>query len=188
MAPVADNLTMRVYLDYTSMGEEHTLLLRPASTLNASAVGVLANGWASILSNRMLNTDSVFGVRYSNPLEDFSIPILYTPVPGVVTAAANLWTEDPESAFLSFVARSTTTGRRGRYTFFTPIRTTDWPADNRYSPGESAPIDTLRTNIQNAVSIGTPGSVPLLNADGTFQTVYSYVNIGKNSYWQRKQR
>lgn len=188
MAPLPDNLTARLFLDYTSAGVTHTIMFRPATDLNVTEQGVMANGWASIMANRMLNTDSVFGVRYSAALTNFSTPILYSPIFGTVTAAGNTWGEDPESACLSFVARSTTSGRRGRFTFFTPISSTLWPNDNRYNPGDSAPVDTLRINWQNGVKFGTPASVPSLCADGTFQEVYSYVNISKNAYWQRRQR
>lgn len=188
MAPLPDNGTPRLFLDYTSLGVEHTLLLRPAVELTVSEQGAMANAWAAVLGAKMLNTDSIYAVRYSPQGANFSLNLLYTPVPGALPANTTIWDQDPESVFLSWTARSTTTGRRGRYTLFTPVRSTTWPLDNRYSPGEDAVIDALRTNVTNLVGFGTTGVAPLTAIDGTFQSVYAYTNIGLNAYWQREQR
>lgn len=188
LLPVPDNATARLYLDYTSLGVEHTLLIRPARELSINEQGVMANAWASAMSTRMVNTDSVFAVRYSAALTNFSTPITYSPIPGALAVAGNLWDEDPESAFLSLTARSTTTGRNCRWNFFFPTATTTWPSDNRYGPGEAAVIDTFRTNITQLITFGSPAPVPAVCADNTFVAVKGYVNIGKHGYWQRKQR
>lgn len=188
MAPLPQNNTPRLFLDYTSMGVEHTLLLRPAAELSVSEQGAVANAWAAVLGAKMLETDSLFRVRYSPAGANFSLPLFYTPVPGLLPAATAVWQQDPESTFISWMARSTTTGRRGRYFFFTGVRSSTWPGDNRYNPGDDAVIDALRINVANLVGFGTSGVPPLVSIDGTFQQIYGYTNIGMNAYWQREQR
>jgi len=185
MAPLPDNSTARLFLDYTSRHVEHTLLLRFDGDLPSA--GSYATGYAEILANRMFDDDSFFRARFSDAGADFSLPIAFTAVPGAIPAATtNSWAQDPESAFVSFVMRGLTTGRRSRVEFFTGVPTPSWPSDNRYNPGDAAPIDTLRINFQNAAASG--GTLPLITVGGDEVTVYGYVNIALNAYWQRKQR
>jgi len=188
MAPGDPNFTGRLYLDYTSVGTQHTVMLRLPTTSGVSDAVDKAVSAATVIATRMLSTDSVFAARYSDPGSDFTLPIAFTAVPGVIAPSGNTWLQDPESAFLSIRARSTTSGKRSGWQFYTPISTVGWPANNRFEPGESAPIDTFRINWTSVVE-GTDGTlVPVVAIDDTLMQVYSYVNIALNSYWQRKQR
>ena len=188
MAPLPQNNTARVFVDYTSLSVQHTLMVRPLPGATVPDMAALATNVANVLRARMATTDSFFAARYSLALSDFSLPLTFEAVPGVVSAFANIWTEDPESAFISLCGRSTTSGRRVRWDLYTPIRAADWPADNRFNPGENGPVDTLRLNW-TAVVAGEAGPAPSVVAiDGSPVIVYEYVNIAKNAYWQRKQR
>lgn len=188
LPPVPENATARIWLDYTSKGKEHSLLVRPATDLALGERQTVAQAFATVMASRMSINDSVFAARYSGVNTDFSTPFPFTPVQGVVSGALVEWVEDPESAFISLVARSTTTGRRVRYTLYTPIAVGSWPVDNRYNPGEQAVIDTWRINMTSLIEGGGSLDWPMVASDGTFVNVYGYVNLGKNSYWQRKQR
>lgn len=188
MADVADNLTARLWLDYTSLGRTHHMLFRPAANLSAGERASMAETLANVIALRMRAEDSVFAARYSEANSNFSIPVELEPVNGAVTAGATVWSVDPESATLNIVARSLTTGKQVRYTLFTGVAVGSWPANNRYEPGESAVIDTWRENMTTVIEDGALGTIPLVTADGTFATVYQYVNTSLSAYWQRKQR
>lgn len=185
MAPLPANNTGRLFLDYTSRGIEHTMMLRVAGDYTTAAGD--ASEYANLFSTRMFDDDSFFRARYAIVGNDFSLPIPFTAVPGVVPAATtNSWPQDPESVQLSFVFRGNTTGRRGRVEFFTAVPTPQWPDDNRYNPGDAAVIDTLRTNFTSLAQFD--GTNPLLTVGADEVTVYGYVNIRLNAYWQNEQR
>lgn len=185
MAPLPENSTARLFLDYTSRGVGHTMLLRLEGTLPSP--GAYAAGYAAIFAQRMFDDDSFYRARYSEAGTNFSLPIDFTVVPGVVpSATTNSWAQDPESVFLSLIMRGNETGRRARVEFFTGVPATPWPADNRYNPGDSSVIDALRENFTDAAETG--GELPLLTIGGDEVTVYGYVNVASNAYWQRKQR
>lgn len=190
MAPVPPNSTDRVFLDYTSLQIPHTLILRLPPAGSVTDAEVVAAAAAAILVNRMLDTDSFTAARVQQSGTNFSLPIAFTQVNGVIplSGGANAWAEDPESAFITFVARGTATGRRVRWEFFTSVKTTTWPGDNRYNPGDAAPVDTLRTNWTNFVENGVTPTQQIVTVAADIPVVYDYVNIGKNAYWQRKQR
>jgi len=184
MAPLPSNGTNRLFLDYTSVNIEHTMLLRLADSVTDPEAA--ATSYATLFAARMYPSDSFFRARFSLSGEDFSLPIPFTAVPGALPSGTPTWPQDPESTQLSFIMRGITSGRRARVEFFTSITTTTWPGDNRYNPGDAAPIDTLRANFEAAAESG--GTYPLVTVAGDFTTVYGYVNICQNSYWQRKQR
>jgi len=184
MAPLPSESTARLYLDYTSVNIEHTMLLRLAG--DATDALDYANTYAAIFAQRMYPTDSFFRARFAADEAHFSLPLAFTAVSGALPSGTTTWPQDPESVFLSFVGRGLVTGRRSRVEFFTSIVTTTWPGDNRYNPGDAAPIDTLRANFAAAAEQG--GTHPLLTIGSDEITVYDYVNIASNAYWQRKQR
>lgn len=185
MAVLPQNSTARIFIDYTSRQIEHTMMLRVSSA--AAGAEAIATTYAEIFANRMFDDDSFFRARYSADESDFSLPLPFDAVAGVVPAAStSTWPQDPESVFLSFPMRGITTGRKGRVEFFTAVPTTVWPGDNRYNPGDSAPIGALQANFKNAADAS--GTSSLLSIGGDLVTVYDYVNIASNAYWQRKQR
>ena len=188
MAPLPPNNTRRVWLTYTSTGRQHELMFRISNVLNIADLELQCNEIATVCANRMLQTDSFIGARYSNQLSDFSIPLDFTPVPGVVSGANTTWENDPESAMLSLPFRDNSTGRDGRWCLFTPVRTVVWPLNNRYEPGESGPIDTWRTNMTAIANGGGVSVSPLITIGGVEARPKAYVNISHNAYWQRKQR
>lgn len=188
MAPLPETNTARLLLDYTSMQREHTLMVRPARNLLGAEKQDMAQAFATVMKARMLNIDSVVQARYADAGDAFTVPIPFNPQAGLVSVAGNVWAQDPESANITIVARSHTSGRRVRYTLFTGVSTDPWPTNNRYEPGDAAVIDTFRLNFTTLVEGEGDVAVPLVAIDGNFVTVYNYVNLSLNAYWQRKQR
>lgn len=188
MAPLPDNNTYRLFVDYTSLGREHTIMVRYGTNLLTGEAQAAYDGLTDVLRLRMLDTDSFLRASYSLQGQTFSLPLSVAPVAGTITGANVVWENDPESAMLSFTGRSLTSGRDARWQFFTPVRTTTWPGDNRYNPGDEPVIDTLRINFRNFL-LGDGISYPEASAiDRANTTFNSYVNISHNAYWQRKQR
>lgn len=188
MAPLPENSTARLFLDYTSMGVNHTVMIRLPSDATLGGIQQFAIDIADALRTRMLETDSFFAARLSNVGSDFSFPITFPVLPGILTVAGNVWGQDPQSTMLSIVGRSYSTGRRVRLQFFSPVSSTSWPDDNRYNPGDSAPVDTFRTNVIGTLNGGGISGVQAVAIDNTAPGWYPYVNISQNAYWQREQR
>ena len=184
MAPLPANSTARLFLDYTSNNVGHTMLIRTGAT--AGDVGDCADAYAAVFSQLMLATDSFYGARYSADGSDFSLPIEFTAVPGTLGGETTLWSQDPESAQLSFITRGLTTGRHGRIELFTPVAFTPWPADNRYNPGDNATVLAALSDLQETGN--SVGDFSLLSIGGDLVNIYGYVNIRLNGYWQTKQR
>lgn len=184
MAPLPQNNTRRVFLDYTSNGVAHTMLLRlPAATGTADTY---AAAYAEWMATYMRDSDSIFAARYSDAESDFSLPLTFTTVEGVLGPETNVWSQDPESAQLSFVGRGVTTGRRQRVEFFNAVAFTPWPADNRYNPTEQSTVEAMLADFVDLAAQG--GELPLVSIAGDFLSVYNYVNIRLNAYWQSQQR
>lgn len=188
LPPLPDNTTQRLWLQYTSAGVEHELMVRPAAAASPGQILTWAADIAQVLATRMFTVDSVTGARYSAAGTEFSTPIALTPVVGVINATGNIWGQDPESTMLSIPFRSGASGRKGRVSFFTGVATTSWPDNNRYEPGESAPVDTFRINLVNVLTGISGAGVFATAIDGTSVIFKPYVNIRQNSYWQSKQR
>ena len=184
MAALEPNNTDRIFLDYTSNNVGHTMILRPSTFAGENSD--YADAWATAFSQLMLATDSFYAARYQAAGTDFSLPIEFAAISGVLGGETTLWSQDPESAQLSLVFRGISTGRRGRIEFFTPVALTPWPSDNRYNPGDQSSVDELRADLQ---VLGSPGGdFPLATIGGDEVTIYSYMNIRLNAYWQTRQR
>lgn len=183
MAPLPENNTARLFVDYTSGAFDHTLLLRFGPTTAPLDAVAVAQDICTALAPFMNSNDSFFGARWSANGSNIALPVAWTPVAGTSTGAA--FSEDPEAAFVSVVGRSFG-GRRVRWDFFTVIKvSTTWPDDNRYAPGESTNADDIQDAFEAATILPVD---PVVAIDGMDVIVYEYVNIAKNGYWQRKQR
>lgn len=188
MAPLPENNTARGWLDYTSSGRVHSLLVRYNSTAPTNQVLASLQGIAAVLRTRMLQTDSIFGARYSQQFSNFSTPLPWTTSQGTISGANTTWENDPESAMLSLPGRDGVVGRDVLYCLFTPVRTTTWPNDNRYQAGDEPVIDTFRINLTNALLEEEGIVAGAVTISGYPPIVKGYVNISHNAYWQRKQR
>lgn len=187
MAPTPTNNTCRLWIGYTSKGVQHEIMTRYVAGTTSTEMNDQGDAIIALLKTAMLPSDTLNSMRYSLAGTDFSIPLPLTPVAGTYTSAPE-WTEDPESAFLGFCGREYVNGKRVRFQFFTPCKfSTTWPADNRYAAGENANVDGLNADFAN-VLYGSGAVVPAVGIGGSTFSLYTYTNIAKNAYWQRKQR
>lgn len=190
MPALPGNSTARFFLEYTSIGIQHTLEVRLGAGASAITAATKATAAANVLKVRMSNIDSFYAARFQDAGAVFSLPVTFTPIVGTVDPAggANYWQEDPESAMLSFVGRGTATGRRVRWEFFTPVATGLWPSDNRFNLGDNASVEALRVNWNTYVNTSASPGEQVVTIGGDIPSVYGYVNLSKNAYWQRNQR
>ena len=190
MAPLPQNNTGRLFLDYTSAGIPHTLMFRYAGTENTVDLLAAADLLADHMAQAMINTDAVTGARYSQEGTNFSLPLNgFDTQVGVRTVAGNLWTEDPDSAFYSVTGRDGSDGREWKLLHFTPYNFGGgWPGDNRFNAGENATADSIREGWQQLMN--GDGGMPFAgrSISGGFVVTNGWLNIAKNAYRQRKQR
>lgn len=180
MAPLPENNTGRLFIDYNANGRPHTLMLRYA---NAGAPTPLflfdVDNWLQTL-NPLMPTDWSFGSwRYSAQGTNFSVPLAGAPTAfqGIRTPRAY---EGP--AFITFVGR-TLGGRRARVFLlgagFDPSEAGGQAEDYRINAAEFAPA---------AVAIDALNNTGVVGIDGLEPAWYQYLNAGFNAYWQRKSR
>lgn len=186
LPPLPANNTVRVWIKYTSVGIDHEFMFRLPDFAAVGDAAAVADDVADILALRMSNTDSLLSARWSPAGAAFSVPITFTPRTGTLTQST--WPQDPESTELAMTGRSYTDGRKVDWYLFTGQQTTSWPADNRYNPGESAVIDTFRTNWTNLINSAPAPARQIVTISGTIPSVNAYVNIRQNGYWQSAQR
>lgn len=189
MAPLPENSTMRVWLDYTSVGVPHSLMFRPSSNPDPTEAEQMGTALANHLSNIMLSSDSVYAMRMALPGSDFSVPLQLIPVQGVITPGNSTWLEDPDSAQISITGRSTASGRDVKWSFFTPYNFgAAWPTNNRYQAGSPGALAAFRTLFDGFVAGNNAVSIPVVAIDNATVGLNGYTNIRKNGYRQTKQR
>jgi len=180
--PYPDNLSDRIWIDYTSGGIGHSMLLRfENGTLFEPDVDTRLSNIIAGMQAAMWSSDSVVGCRASASGTNFSLPYLSPIGPGLLTAG----TPNPESnaGFIGVAGRST--GGRGYHAnFYT---------QDCYSQAVYRILDgSIPTNWQDWYSamvsqIGA-GDGTLVANDNLPMTFKAYVNIGQNAYWQRQSR
>lgn len=184
MAPLATNLTGRVWFDYVTgssgTAKEHTIQWRYNSDdhshtevqtfflgfLNSIASGGFMSGWR------------VLRVRNSLKGQDFSLPV------GMIAGLDSFVGTRTTSGYVarwecleeSYQLRSLTSGRRNDFSLYRAI------ADAAVTFRVPLP-DVQRTAIGAAVSGGC-----LVSVDGTSPVAYDYINSNYNSYWERRVR
>lgn len=159
------------------------MLLRFNDPANPATATAAARVLCTALADFMNSNDEFFGADWQVKDTDFSLPVAWDSISGTDVGAA--WAEDPESAFVSFCGRSNE-GRRWRIEFFTIVKlSASWPTTNRYLEGDDTDPDGIISAFRTAVTDGEP---PVLPIDGTPIIPYTYLNISKNGYWERKQR
>lgn len=187
LPPLPENNTTRLFLDYTSLGRKHTLLLRMNGQPTPTAMNAVYEGAATAMSLIMLSSDSITGARVSLEGDDFTLPFEVEPKTGALNPATQQWAEDPESSFLSLPGRSSR-GRKLALKFFSPARVAARPANNRFAAGQATAIDNFRAAFIAGVTGDFESGAQICAIDG-FPIVWSsYVNIAFSAYWQRRQR
>lgn len=175
MAPLADNLTPRLFIEYTSMGHEHTMLIRLQGGATGADAITAYNEITAILKSGMHTSDSFTGARFSAAGSNLSFPLSVTAVAGTGSTSVG---EDNKPNFVSWTGRSLQ-GRRVKITFFT---------------GQTGEITGFRWGtppagwLANMLSYLDLDAEGIVAADGGIPVWNPYVNMGVNSYYQRKFR
>lgn len=183
MAPLPDNLTERLYLDYVAGtgGIEHTMLVR-WSTVTATLTQTMAavESLFDFIAGSLWAGWRFTGARNAAVGSDFSLPVpLSTGLAAVLgTGSARDAVADPREA--RWVGRSPTSGRRVSLSVYGTAPST--PANYRWGPGEVALTDNAVLALLNAA----PGT--FLAIDGSKPVFYPYVNVQFNSYWETRAR
>lgn len=175
MAPLPDNNTQRTFIDYSGPTGEHTMQVRFDGDANFGGLIAYTNTLAVLLADTLWDQMDVTGLRYSGPGQNFSINLPFTPISGAL--AVNL---DPADfpRFVSFVGRSTQ-GRRVRFFVWgVPFVT---PDNYRFPLGVAQQLDDLHSGL----SVDT---ADLCAIDGQPFVLKNYINVGYNSYYERKRR
>ena len=175
MAPLPDNNTPTLFLDYTSGGQNHTAEVRLPSAATTSTASAAAATIAAVMKNTMLTSDTIKGARFRAQGSTFSFPVSVTATAGTIAGTAD---PDLKPAFYSFTGRSSD-GRRVRFTVFTNyVNTmTDGYRDATPAAAFASVLAALGSSGADARTIS--GLAPTWNP---------YVNFGNNAYYQRKTR
>jgi len=150
--------------------------MRVASSVSNS---VASAAWDSIMEavGDGFYSSVLDGIRFQAAGTDFSIPFTFT---GTVSSWGSGAPDDVgKAAFASMVGRGVD-GHKARMQFF-GFKGIGSVADYRFSTDASAPWDELRTFMNT-------GTTLFLTIGGTKAIWYNYVNVGFNSYYQRKLR
>lgn len=185
MAEFAPNNTVRLFLDYTSRGIKHTMLIRQTEAATEAQGIAVATSLVTVLKALMLTTDSFTGLRRSAKGSDFSFPVAWTPVAGT---NANTSTEvDPESFQFSWTGRDGTFGSRATWYFYGTRGVGSRPATNRYIYGAYGTVDAVRDQLAASAAASTAGLRICTPSQGQ-PVVATYTNVRNNAYWQSRQR
>lgn len=184
MAPVNPNFTRRLFVDYEVADVPHELQIRISSV--ASPIDTLDSLYyiLNFCSAALPVTWTVTGVRTSAAGSDISVPIDYSASElfGFTGAVTDPFPAVNHPRQLNWVGRSGTSGRRWRMGLYGALFTT--PANYRLGPGETV---FASAEVFAALSLMAANG-QLLAIDGTSPTIYNYVNVNFNSYWESERR
>ena len=175
MAPLPENNTARLFVEYTSNGQEHVAQVRLAGAADITAAVTAYNALKGPMANLLLTTDRVSGARFAAQGSNLSFPLAVSPQTGTLSATAD---KDMTPRFISWTGRGGT-GRRARFTLFTQVGDTATDGYRDLSPG------TLAAAMGTALASVAVGSVDISGQPVNWN---SYINLGENAYFQRKQR
>lgn len=177
MAPLADNLTARLFVRYSAGGVDHVFLVRALGAVSPADVVNQARAFITALLPSLGTNVEFSGADYSAPNTNFSTPVDFgTPLVGTVVTAQVQGITVPN--FVSFVGRDAA-GRRARINIFGWVATQE--GDYRVEAGDNVDLDAARAVLVANTTV-------FLSAAGLKPVWKNYYNIGRNAYWQRKQR
>lgn len=182
--PLAASATRRYFVDYTSMGIEHTVMFR----LNGAPAdpGEFLSDILVAMTGCMLQQDTITTIRLAQIGSDVTFPVGFVNAPGLLSNVSAI-ADDPESVFLSTPFRGAPAGRKGRYDFFFPGNFIPLDANNRFPWGSVGGLANLEDALQAAADVGSE-SIQLVDIGNERILFNGYWNRAKSGYWQRRQR
>lgn len=175
MAPLPSNTTARLYIEYTSVGIEHTLMLRLEASATSTDAQAIYASFVAAAKGVMDQQDSFTGARFSAAGSNVSFPITVTATAGTATVS-----EDPQQLanFVGISGRSID-GRDANVKLFTCYVNPDTAGYRVDSPSgaEATFRNWFNTNAAELVTISNS------------QVIWNqYLNYGYHAYWQRRAR
>jgi hypothetical protein len=177
MAPLPDNSTNRLWLDYRGEFGEHTVQFRTSTVTDIFAfmdtVQLAIDGASSLWSPDTL----FYQWRFSGAGTNVSSVVRTIGIDGTanVPLTAPNWPR-----FFSVIGRAPD-GRRVRYSFFGGQFILE--GDYRLEPGDDARMDAIRGALAGEAAAGR-----LVSISGVPPLLATYLNVGYNAYWQRQRR
>lgn len=185
MAPLPENNTRRVFLDYTAGEVVHTLCFRFGPDPDLITIATHIAAFAVAAAPCMNVNDAFTGLRYQEAGTNFSVPVPWDPIEGLNTDPA--WDDNPKLRYLGAFARSDTDARRVSWQFYTVAKLEDVPADNRYEMPSETDVQILWSAFKTLVD-GVPTVERVRSISGTTLTLYNYLNTKESSYWLKQSR
>lgn len=180
MAPIAEDNTGRVFVDYKANGREHTVSFRYAGA-GAPSAGFLTqvSGLMEDVNFAMPSDYTLIGASYASQGTNVRLPIT---VDGTGFAGAQGLNAGAAPAYLTAVGRSLE-GRRWRAFWlgvtYNATLVGGVTTDYRVTAAENANVATLVADL-------TASDVVAIDAADI--SYYSYVNLGFNAHWQKAVR
>lgn len=183
MAPFPDNVTQKVYVDYTTGRTAHTFLARFVAGLDLATIDGMIAGFLDLLLPVLPDNWVVTGTRIEAPGASITLPV---DLPNTLSKSGSgipdTMPEELEPRQVVWVGRSLVSGRRVRVGIFGVLGST--PVNFRHTPETNLLLgDTVPTYLGGVAPFGgfrvVDGSTPYWN---------SYANFNFNSYWETRAR
>lgn len=176
MAPLPDNNTACLWVDYNNGWDDHSLQVRYAGAANFADAVAAAVGLFSELEPVMYLT-TILGVRYRSAGSTIALPNTW---PGAATYGAFLMPREMAPRAITFLGRSTD-GRRVSWSLY--VYNGNTPGTYRIAAGAVGEIDAAIAHIDTVSNAG-----PFCTVSGDAPTMYPYASVNYNSYWEAEQR
>lgn len=180
MAPLTPNVTQRYWLDYTTGITEHSAMIRIGEGGGDAQALSFFSQFLAALQPVLSDEFAVLGVRRAALGSNVSFPVAI----GALSTFTGTDTDSPlpvdaPKEFV-WVGRGIVTGRRWKLSMY-GIQL-PFPPDYRYS----GPI--FPTGLGDAIDVLQEFDGIIVAIDGGPITVYEYVNVNNNSYWESEAR
>jgi hypothetical protein len=176
MAPYPPQTTARLWVDYSDGLHNHSAMFRFATIAGTGNAMDGADEFLTALSPDLV-TITILGARAAAEGSVISVPLIWT---GAAVYGSGAQTGVNEPKELCFVGR---TGLGTMAKWFMYGSKAGIPNSYRYFPGELASLDAGVAALRGRVTDGTWVAI-----DTQPPSVYPYINIQWNSYWESQQR
>lgn len=178
MAPLPVESTARLFVDYTTCSEQHTLMCRFGVGSSVGDAIALVDAFLIALDDFVLAA-TIDAARVADLGSTFTYPVSWT---GAATFGAGVGTHYKTANYLDFVGRSIG-GRRVRMAVFGAVFHADTvgTGDYRFNATDEA-------RVAAALAVLEASSTEPVAIDGDAAVWQQYANCGVNAYWRNNIR
>jgi len=175
MPPTPPNTTDRYFLDYSTCGHDHTLIMRVETSIDETAASTKLDAFLGAMPS-LFHQITIIGLRFQEAGTNISLPRTWS---GATTYGGSGGQEYETAQFLDFVGRGLD-GTRVRVAVF--------------GCTFSEQGNNFRVTRVEQAEVGD--AIDILNADldyfqcvtGSQAVYYDYANSGQNAYWRNRIR